>query len=46
LHQPIEQALAVIKASGKQEEARLFRDYVLGPEGQSLLEQYGYRRPR
>jgi molybdate transport system substrate-binding protein len=46
LHQPIEQALAVIKASSKQEDARRFSDYVLSPEGQSLLEHYGYRRPR
>jgi molybdate transport system substrate-binding protein len=42
LHQPINQSLAVIKASGKQEPARLFTQYVLGPEGQALLKRYGY----
>jgi molybdate transport system substrate-binding protein len=43
LHQPINQALAVVKSSGKQEAARRFVAYVLGPEGQALLERYGYR---
>ena len=46
LHQPIDQALAVIKASAKQEDAQRFRSYVLSAEGQSLLERYGYRQPR
>jgi molybdate transport system substrate-binding protein len=44
LHQPINQALAVIRASGKQDAARLFSQYILGPEGQALLERYGYER--
>lgn len=46
LHQPIDQALAVVKASGKQADARRFADFVLSDEGQTLLERYGYRRPR
>jgi molybdate transport system substrate-binding protein len=44
LHQPINQSLAVIKSSGKQEAARLFSQYILSPEGQALLERYGYER--
>lgn len=44
LHQPINQSLAVIQASGKQEAARLFSQYILSPEGQSLLERYGYEK--
>ena len=44
LHGPIEQSIAVIKSSGKPEAAELFVKYVLGPEGQSLLERYGYQR--
>jgi molybdate transport system substrate-binding protein len=44
LHQPINQALAVIKSSTKQDAARQFAQYVLSPEGQSLLERYGYTR--
>lgn len=43
-HQPINQALAVIKSSVKQDAARRFAQYVLSPEGQSLLERYGYTR--
>lgn len=45
-HQPIDQALALVKASSKQEAARRFADFVLSAEGQALLERYGYRRPR
>lgn len=45
LHQPIDQALGVVKASGKQEAARRFADFVLGEKGQRILEQYGYRKP-
>jgi molybdate transport system substrate-binding protein len=44
LHQPIDQAIAVIKDSSQQEAARRFVDFVLSPEGQTLLERYGYRK--
>ena len=44
LHRPINQSLAVIKASAKQDAARLFAQYVLGPEGQALLHRYGYEK--
>ena len=43
LHQPIDQAIAVIKDSPRQDAARSFLSYVLGPEGQALLERYGYK---
>lgn len=45
LHGPIDQALGVVKASGKQEAARRFTDFVLGDRGQAILERFGYRRP-
>lgn len=45
LHQPIDQALAVIKASGKQDAARRFVTFVLGEEGQAILKQFGYSNP-
>ena len=45
LHQPIDQALAIIKASGKQDLARRFVDFVLGDEGQAILRRYGYGNP-
>jgi molybdate transport system substrate-binding protein len=45
LHQPIDQALALIKSSGKQDDARRFSDFVLSAEGRALLERFGYRKP-
>jgi molybdate transport system substrate-binding protein len=42
LHQPIDQALGVVKASPKQEAARSFTSFVLSPEGQKILQQHGY----
>ncbi len=45
LHQPIDQALGVVKASSKQDEARRFTEFVLSEKGQAILEQYGYRKP-
>jgi molybdate transport system substrate-binding protein len=45
LHQPIDQALAIIKASGKQDLARRFVDFVLGDQGQAILRRYGYGNP-
>jgi molybdate transport system substrate-binding protein len=44
LHQPIDQALAVVKDSRHHDAAQAFVSYVLGPEGQALLERYGYKR--
>jgi molybdate transport system substrate-binding protein len=44
LHQPINQSVAVIKASQKQQAAHQFIDFLLSPEGQSLLERYGYEK--
>ena len=43
LHQPIDQALGVVRASTKQDAARQFAEFVLGPEGQATLQRYGYR---
>ena len=45
LHQPIDQAMAIIKASGKQEMARRFTSFVLGDEGQAIMKQFGYSKP-
>ncbi|HWT00189.1 MAG TPA: molybdate ABC transporter substrate-binding protein [Pyrinomonadaceae bacterium] len=44
LHQPINQALAVVKDSPHHDAAQAFATYVLSPEGQALLERYGYTR--
>ena len=45
LHRPIDQALGVIKASQKQDAAHRFADFVLSPEGQLILREYGYKPP-
>ena len=45
LHQPIVQAIAVIKDSPHQGAARQFVEFVLSEKGQELLERFGYRRP-
>ena len=44
LHRPIDQAIAVIRDSQQQEAATRFANFVLSPEGQALLERYGYKR--
>lgn len=45
LHQPIDQALGIIKDSMKQTAARQFVDFLLSDEGQELLSKKGYRKP-
>lgn len=45
LHQPIDQALGIIKDSMKQAAARQFVDFLLSDEAQELLAKKGYRRP-
>ena len=45
LHQPIDQALGIIRESTKQKAARRFVDFLLSAEGRDLLAKNGYRRP-
>jgi len=45
LHQPINQAAGVVRASRRQEAARKFLEFVLSAEGQALLKDYGYEPP-
>ena len=45
LHKPIDQALGVVKASGKQDAARRFTAFVLGDKGQAILGRFGYGKP-
>ena len=45
LHGPIDQALGVVKASGRQGAARRFTDFVLGEKGQAILARFGYSKP-
>jgi molybdate transport system substrate-binding protein len=45
LHQPIQQALAVVKGTKNEELARRFVAFVRGPEGRAVLEKYGFVVP-
>jgi molybdate transport system substrate-binding protein len=45
LYHPIEQALAIVTASPRIQEAKLFRSFVLSPEGRALLSRSGYLVP-
>lgn len=44
LHQPINQALGIMQVSSKQKAARAFTDFVLGAEGQAIMQRYGYSK--
>jgi molybdate transport system substrate-binding protein len=45
LHHPIEQALAIVSASPRIQEAKQFRSFLLGPEGRAILSNSGYLVP-
>lgn len=45
LYSPLNQAAAVVKGTPREGAARRFLQFVAGPEGQAVLEKYGYARP-
>jgi molybdate transport system substrate-binding protein len=45
LHQPIDQALAVIKTTRNEAAARAFASFVSGPKGREILKKYGFGFP-
>jgi molybdate transport system substrate-binding protein len=45
LHQPLDQALAVIRATPREEAARGFVAFVTGPEGRAIMQRYGFALP-
>ena len=45
LHTPINQAVAVIKTSKAEKEARAFIDYVNNPAGRAVMKRYGFLMP-
>jgi molybdate transport system substrate-binding protein len=45
LHQPINQALCILKASPRVAAAKRFRDFLLSPGGRRILKQFGYHQP-
>ncbi len=45
LHKPLDQALAVIKGSRLEQEARRFAKFINGSEGRSTMRKYGFILP-
>lgn len=45
LHSPIDQALAVIRGTRHEAEARRFVAFVNGPQGRTIMRKYGFIRP-
>ncbi|GAB4449073.1 MAG: hypothetical protein Fur0044_44650 [Anaerolineae bacterium] len=45
LHNPLNQALAVIKSTPHEAAARAFIDFVNGPQGRPIMKQYGFLLP-
>jgi molybdate transport system substrate-binding protein len=43
LHQPIDQALAIMKSTKNEPAAREFAAFVKGPQGQAILKKYGFK---
>jgi molybdate transport system substrate-binding protein len=43
LHQPIDQAIGVVHASTRQDDARRFMEFVLSHQGQEILRKHGYQ---
>lgn len=45
LHEPIDQAIAVVVRTSHEDAARTFVEFVTGPAGQAILQEYGYESP-
>jgi molybdate transport system substrate-binding protein len=45
LHAPIDQAVAILRSSSQQDQARQFVQFLLGPPGREILARYGYELP-
>ena len=45
LHRPIDQALAVIKGTPHEKQARQFAAFISGPEGRPIMRKYGFVLP-
>ncbi len=45
LYAPLLQSVAVLKSAGEKKAARKFLDFIRGPEGKALLQQYGFEIP-
>jgi molybdate transport system substrate-binding protein len=44
-HQPLDQALAIMKSTKNEQAARTFAAFVTGPQGRAVLQKYGFNFP-
>src|SRR5829696_4045070 len=42
LHQPIDQGLAVVKSTNKEQAARAFANFISSPQGKAIMKKYGF----
>jgi molybdate transport system substrate-binding protein len=42
LHKPIDQAIAVIKSTKNEKNARALASFITGAQGRQILQQYGF----
>jgi molybdate transport system substrate-binding protein len=45
LHKPLDQALAVIKSTKSETEARQFAQFINSPDGRTIMKKYGFTMP-
>jgi molybdate transport system substrate-binding protein len=45
LHTPIDQALGIVADSPRQAQAKAFAAFITGPQGQAILQEYGFMSP-
>jgi molybdate transport system substrate-binding protein len=46
LHDPLDQALCIVKQTAQSGMANRFRTFILSPEGRAILTRYGYTQPQ
>ena len=42
LHQPLDQGLAIMKTTRKEQSARAFAAFLAGPQGRAIMQKYGF----
>lgn len=45
LHQPLDQGVAIMKTTKNEPGARAFADFIRGPQGQAIMQKYGFTFP-
>jgi len=43
LHQPLDQGLAIMKSTNKEQSARAFAAFLTGPQGRDIMQKYGFK---